>query len=59
MPSFQIKTPVFGFGVHKKTELILEKGQNVILMEWNWRKFGYIKKLVQIDSNGDVHVTVL
>jgi len=46
----------FGFGIRRPYELVLKKGESAIISEWNWRKFGFTRKLVQIDSEGNVNV---
>tara|TARA_R110002051_G_scaffold253517_1_gene312571 strand:+ start:155 stop:331 length:177 start_codon:yes stop_codon:yes gene_type:complete len=48
----------FGFKVNKQPEIVLNQDQNkIIISTWNWRKFGYKRKLVQILPNGDIRVT--
>lgn len=48
----------FGFKVNKSPEIVLNADQNkIIISVWNWRKFGYNRKLVQILPNGDIRVT--
>lgn len=59
MVKFEFKIPFFGIGMEKDTRLVLKKGDTVLLEEWNWRKFGYIKKFIQIDKDGNIKVTVI
>ena len=48
----------FGFKVSKNPEIVLNKDQNkIIISVWDWHKFGYNRKLVQILPNGDIRVT--
>lgn len=57
MVKFEFKIPFIGIGLEKDTRLVLKKGDTVLLEEWNWRKFGYIKKFIQIDQEGNIKVT--
>ena len=39
----------FGFKVNKSPEIVLNKDQNkIIISVWDWHKFGYKRKLIQI-----------
>ncbi len=49
----------FGFGVRRPYEMILKKGESVLISEWSWHKLGFIRKLVQLDSEGNVTVKKL
>jgi|SaaInlV_100m_DNA_2_1039680.scaffolds.fasta_scaffold35262_1 hypothetical protein len=50
----------FGFKVNKSPEIVLNKDQNkIIISVWDWHKFGYKRKLIQILPNGDIRVTKL
>lgn len=50
---------MFGFGIKRPFELILKRGESALISEWSWRKFGFKRKLVSIDSSGDVKITKL
>ena len=49
----------FGFGVRRPYEMIIKKGENVLISEWSWKKLGFIRKLVQLDSEGNLTVKKL
>lgn len=49
----------FGFGVRRPYEMIIKKGESVLISEWSWRKLGFIRKLVQLDSEGNLTVKKL
>lgn len=49
----------FGFGVRRPYEMILKKGESVLISEWSWRKMGFVRKLVMIDLDGNVDVKTL
>lgn len=59
MVRWKFKLPFIGGGAeYEKKQLILKKGESVLLETWSWRKpFGYIRKIISIDDNGDVNVT--
>ena len=60
MVKFHLKLPFFGINIDQKpTQLILKQGETILISEWRWKKFGWIKKLVQIDKNGDVKITTI
>lgn len=55
----QVRTPVFSFGLSKKEhQTILKNGDTLIVREWKWRRFGYIKKAVTI-QDGKIHIQVI
>ena len=51
-------TFIGGGAEYEKHQIILKKGDSILLQTWSWRKpFGYKRKIVTIDDNGDVKVT--
>ena len=57
MPKISFKLlSLFSFGFERKTELILKPGETVLVMEWSWRKFGYIRKFYYMDKEGELRV---
>jgi len=59
MVKWKFKLPFIGGGAeYEKHQIILKKGDSILLQTWSWRKpFGYKRKIVTIDDNGDVKVT--
>lgn len=56
---FSFNFPFFGFGIERESKIVLKKGDSIILSEWNWRKFGYKKKVISIDDQSNVIITDL
>ena len=51
--------PGFSFGFRRPISIKLSKGESVIISIWKWKRFGFIRKLIQVDDLGNVKVTVL
>ena len=49
----------FIFKIRRPDSITLKKGESKILYFWKWWPPGFVRKLIQIDYNGDVMVTVL
>ena len=55
--SLEVKTPFFSFLRKVQTEILLQPGQSILILEWSWRQFGYKRKVVMISEDGDIRVT--
>lgn len=49
----------FRFGMTRPQPIKLKRGESIIVYEWSWKKFGYKKRLIQIDSSGKPSVLPL
>ncbi len=57
--SFHVKTPIVSMGVTRKEHILeVEEGQSYLIRAWNWRKFGFIYKLLTV-KDGELIVKVM
>jgi len=54
LPGFNLGP--FGFSISRPETIDLEVGKIKIIAVWSWKKFGWVRKKIQIDENGNIIV---
>jgi hypothetical protein len=51
---------IFGFTFNvERPQITIQKGQTVIIDEWNWKRFKFVSKAITMQDDGNIKVTYL